>query len=1234
MSLTKQQLQQLNNTNFPNNTTGYITPALLRGFNSESVDSMALQTQVDSLSSSFQSQLNDLEDFSSSLVTNFATVAQLNTSSSVLQSNINGKASTGSVNTLSQSVYVGFSDQATINTNVSNRFTADELKFNQYTQSNDTAVAGKASLSQDNYFVGNQYVTGKVSVNGNISASGDIRAEGNVYGANLTGSFVSSSTFNSFSSSVDNRLDSLESWSSSLDVTYATDAQLNASSSTLQSNINTLSSSVFQTDATQSNNIASNSSSVGLLQTFSGSQYKADSASFSSRILAITGSSIDTGSLVTTSSFNAYTSSNDSKVNSLIAATASYVTSAITGSSLITASVSQSTITFTKGDGSTFNIVVADVSGSAGNFVTTASFNAYTSSQDFKNTTFATTGSNTFTGQQTLSNTGDLQFPLQIISGGIRIDDPNTDWMIWNSTANGGLKRSNTADLELLAQSASLNIRNDAGRVYISGSQILINDVDFIPFSSSLDSRINGLAISGNILVVQDEGTILGPATSMDFIGSGVTATISAGTASITITGGGGSIDTGSFATTGSNTFTGNQTIEGAIVSNPTTAVTKLFSQAFVSGAVQLNITASNAISQSNLVLVGTPLLASSTLTGSIIISGSNNILLNPVRTNTLATSFRFGYIGGSGNFVGTIPTLNTGSLVNPTMGNNQLNGAVTLTFNTSSTLANPTFNTNQIVGSTQINHQSGSAAFISNIVMNNGFTSTANTTTLSLNSTISGNLVASFGGVTLNHNSSSILYSSNIGGGISVTNNYSSSVSTTVDNVSVQGNLFTGTGHTLLVSGSNTSIRRTFNHNIIVGSTNAISSDFSGSSGGHLVATAVIGQNLIVSASGTSTTVGGGAFFGRYNDVTNMYADSGKMVFSVGTGTSTSNRKTALSVDSSSVVNVSGSLSVTGSSTFNGNMVVTGSLTASGTINGTTINNGDVTGSTFLATSNGTTAFIYNQQSTGSVAGVYNTNYGKDGLQVYQYQGQPYAFNVILTANQIAAYTGSEFQWGLQTNGTLSLPGGGSTYFAMSSGSTITGSGGGANKVGLDYLETAMIMDFKADTAFNRKVYVDKGMYVSQSVGGGKPALIVNGTNAASNLAIVATGSVNITGSLTLNGQTGFASLDSNTFTNTQIVSSSIYIAPNNNNNQLYLPSGSNKQTGLATLDGGNPGTVTVSNTNVTANSIIMLTKQTYNHPQGQGVSISSKGSGTFTITSNHNGDTDIVAFMIINPS
>ena len=84
----------------------------------------------------------------------------------------------------------------------------------------------------------------------------------------------------------------------------------------------------------------------------------------------------------------------------------------------------------------------------------------------------------------------------------------------------------------------------------------------------------------------------------------------------------------------------------------------------------------------------------------------------------------------------------------------------------------------------------------------------------------------------------------------------------------------------------------------------------------------------------------------------------------------------------------------------------------------------------------------------------------------------------------------------------------------------------------------------------------------------------------------------------------------------------------------ELNLPTGSNQQAGTAVLDGANPGEVTVSNSKVTANSIIMLTKQTNDHPNAGPVVVSSKGAGTFTITSNHNGDTDTVGWFIINNS
>jgi hypothetical protein len=145
--------------------------------------------------------------------------------------------------------------------------------------------------------------------------------------------------------------------------------------------------------------------------------------------------SFDTSSLVSTSSFNAFTASiNDftssintftasystgsftgsftgefygtsswsynssQSISSSYALTASYIEGAIsvdTGSLLITASSTLNTITFTKGDGSTFPVTIDTGSGgiNTGSFVTTSSFNAFTSSYNTGSFTGSFTGS-------------------------------------------------------------------------------------------------------------------------------------------------------------------------------------------------------------------------------------------------------------------------------------------------------------------------------------------------------------------------------------------------------------------------------------------------------------------------------------------------------------------------------------------------------------------------------------------------------------------------------------------------------------------------------------------------------------------------------------------------------------------------------------------------------------------------------------------------------------------------
>lgn len=132
-------------------------------------------------------------------------------------------------------------------------------------------------------------------------------------------------------------------------------------------------------------------------------------------------------------------------VASQFAAATGSVTSAITASSLITASYASQTITFTKGDGSTFGIFIPDASGSTvdtGSLLTTASFNAYTQSNDSKvnaliaaTGSFAVTVSNTFIGTQTISGS-----VLPLVNGQ---GDLGNDTYKWNQVvANGQIKAS------------------------------------------------------------------------------------------------------------------------------------------------------------------------------------------------------------------------------------------------------------------------------------------------------------------------------------------------------------------------------------------------------------------------------------------------------------------------------------------------------------------------------------------------------------------------------------------------------------------------------------------------------------------------------------------------------------------------------------------------------------------------------------------------------------------------
>ena len=83
---------------------------------------------------------------------------------------------------------------------------------------------------------------------------------------------------------------------------------------------------------------------------------------------------------------------------------------------------------------------------------------------------------------------------------------------------------------------------------------------------------------------------------------------------------------------------------------------------------------------------------------------------------------------------------------------------------------------------------------------------------------------------------------------------------------------------------------------------------------------------------------------------------------------------------------------------------------------------------------------------------------------------------------------------------------------------------------------------------------------------------------------------------------------------------------------NEILFTTGSNKQAGTAVLDGGATASITVSNSLVTVNSIILLTKQTNATPAA--VSIGAQSAGQFTIFSSTTLDADTVGWFIINNS
>jgi len=200
------------------------------------------------------------------------------------------------------------------------------------------------------------------------------------FNVDMIDSTVNQTDFTNFSGSVGGEIDTLQAevlqlqnFSASLSGGFVTEGELAAATASLIASINTKLDTTTFNAYTQSNDLAldvlESSASLALTTASFGAGTltftKGDGTTFGIVIPDVSGSTIDTGSLVTTASFNAYTQSNDAIVNALVSATSSYVTETESGSFLITASFGAGTLTFTKGDNTTFALTIPDISGSA-----------------------------------------------------------------------------------------------------------------------------------------------------------------------------------------------------------------------------------------------------------------------------------------------------------------------------------------------------------------------------------------------------------------------------------------------------------------------------------------------------------------------------------------------------------------------------------------------------------------------------------------------------------------------------------------------------------------------------------------------------------------------------------------------------------------------------------------------------------------------------------------------------
>jgi len=321
----------------------------------------------------------------------------------------------------------------------------------------------------------------------------------------------------------------------------------------------------------------------------------------------------------TTASFNAYTQSNDTKWSNLASQSGSWITESETGSFAVNIGATTTPLQFqvNLGNGGENIVTLVQTPG----IVFTGSFNAYTQSNDQKvnslisaTGSYATTGSNTFTGQQNIQNflyieeQGNpliyTQFSQDLLTNklvvnqagasGIQLNAINVEMgqltaslqegYVWVGDSTGRTVTVATSSFGTTTNTGSFATTGSntfIGNQYISGGVEINDQYAYLKLTSEFLGAKNGSTTfdqnpnSQTLRISQADGAIgIEIQTPVNISGS-LTASLQEGyvwvgdntgktklvaTSSFIDT-----INTGSFATTGSNTFTGNQTVSASV---------------------------------------------------------------------------------------------------------------------------------------------------------------------------------------------------------------------------------------------------------------------------------------------------------------------------------------------------------------------------------------------------------------------------------------------------------------------------------------------------------------------------------------------------------------------------------------------------------------------------------------------------------------------------------------------